>query len=103
MPSEPWYDVHPGMLPVLRQRSPLPVIRLDTFDPGFGRLFNGDAFARRRMHPLANVNLDGGMIVVGVLLVAEGLNVPFAAAIGIVNDPCLLGFTLRCRPSPSPY
>src|SRR5215471_3060503 len=88
----------PDVIAILIYRTPLATIGLNTIDPDLGSLGNRNAFAGRCVHPLANINLDGGVIFVGVFLALERPDMRAAILVGIVNDPCLTLFAPFCSP-----
>jgi hypothetical protein len=75
------------MLLVLQERSALPAVSLDTLDPVIAGLGNRDALARGCVHSSLDINLDLGVILVGVLLALECLNVTVALLINVIDYP----------------
>ena len=87
-PADPRRDVKGDMLPILSDRRPLGAVRLDPLNPAFRSFGNRFTLARCRVHTLANIDLDGRVVVVGILLARERLDMAVAFLIDVVHDPC---------------
>src|ERR1700721_50664 len=78
---------------VLVQRRPLQVVALPGFDPSLARSRNGDAVAVGDVDAFSDIDLDGGVPGVRLLLTFECLDVALAGRIDVVDDPSLPIYT----------
>jgi hypothetical protein len=83
------------VLPVLVERAALPRVRLDPLYPVIRRLFDCDALAGRHMDALANIASDLVVMVLGISLLLEGLNMTITRLIGVSANPRLLWLDLQ--------
>ena len=95
--AEEWYDVIVEVLPVRLHGGALQAALRSVLQPELAG--HGDRHPRVAMHPLRDIDADGGLVGLGVTLVRERLDALLAGLVGVVADP---GFpdlvTLRCAP-----
>jgi hypothetical protein len=73
--------VEVDVLPVLPDRGALPAVRFDALDPALGGLGHRLALGRRDVDALADVDLDGRVVRVGILPAVERPDVALAVLI----------------------
>jgi hypothetical protein len=79
------------VLAILLDSRSLGLLTLDVADPIIGGLCHSYALALSSVDPLAHIHLNFRLILVGVFLPLERLDVTVALLIGVIGDPYFLG------------
>jgi hypothetical protein len=90
-PTDPRQDVQSGVLPVLIECAPLPALGLNAPKPISRGIGDRGVAAESDMRAGADLNPDLGGICVRLLLTRESSDAPAAGAVGIIDNPGLLG------------